>query len=83
MQPLLLGDYAVGRNSGDDSLIYVLVIRLKPFGVYMTCVVPNKGLHDFAIKRLSQFILSCGLIKFSYRADKEPSVVAYFKKHVG
>ena len=77
-QPLLVGDYAFIRNTGDDQLIPVLVIRLKPMGVYMAAVVPCKGVHEWVVKRLARFILDCGLITFSYRADKEPSSVALF-----
>ena len=42
----------------------------------MTCVVPSKGVHSFAVKRLSKFILATGLVQFSYRPDKEQSIVA-------
>ena len=80
VQPLLVGDYAFVRNTGDDVLVPVLVVRLKPHGVYFACVVPSKGVHPWVAERLSRFILECGLIQFSYRADKEPAIVALFQE---
>ena len=78
-QPLLVGDYAFIRNSGDDQLVCLLVCCLYPFRIYLTCVVPNKGVHEFAIKRLERFIADTGLVKFNYRSDNEPNLVAMFQ----
>ena len=80
LQPLLVGDYAFVRSTGDDHLVPVLILRLKPFGIYLAIVVPNKGVHDWVVQRVSRFILDSGLLQFSYRADKEPSIVALFQE---
>ena len=82
VQPLLVGDYAFVRNTGDDKLVPVLIVRLKPHGVYFAAVVPSKGTHPWVVERLSRFILERGRIQVSYRADKEPSIVALSKKLV-
>ena len=68
------------RNSGDDHLTCILVVRLYPFRICLTCVVPNKGVHDFAVKRLAQFMGDTGLVRFNYRSDREPSIVAMFEQ---
>ena len=76
MQPLLVADYAFARNKGDDALVTLLIARLYPYGVYFVVLVPNKGIHQFVIDRFARFMNECGLIKFSYRADREPSILA-------
>ena len=73
------GGYAVIRNTGDDRLVCVLVVCLYPFKIFLSCVAPNKGVHDYAVKRLAKFINDCGLVKFSYRSDREPSIVSMFE----
>lgn len=80
LQPLLVGEYAFIRNAGDDELVPVLICRLKPHGVYFATVVPETGVHPWVAERLARFILECWLIQFSYRADREPSIVALFQE---
>ena len=82
LQPLLVADYAFVRNKGDDTLVPLLVARLYPFGVYFVVVVPCKGIHKTVVERLARFLNEAGLVKFSVRSDKEPSISPCLKKHV-
>ena len=74
--PLLVGDYGFVRNTQDESLVTLLVMRLYPYGLYFSCVVDVKGPDPVASERLAHFIKSAGLLHFAYRSDKEPAIVA-------
>ena len=78
--PLLVADYAFVRNSNDDALVCVLIARLKPLGVFLACIVPNKGVHEVAIARFTRFIMEMGLVHFTYRSDKEPSIISVIQE---
>ena len=55
MIPFLVADFAYGRNSGDDQLACVLVVRVYPLGIYWACTVDQKGRHDpRVVRRLAQ-----------------------------
>ena len=49
--PLLVGDYCFVRNSGDDNLMCVLVMKLYPFGLFFACMVPKKGYNEDVIEK--------------------------------
>ena len=74
--PLLVWDYGFVRNTQDENLVTLLVMRLYPYGLYFSCVVDVKGPDPVASERLAHFIKSAGLLHFAYRSDKEPAIVA-------
>ena len=41
--PLLVGDCGFSGNSGDDTLVCVLVLQLHPNGILFACIVQKKG----------------------------------------
>ena len=76
--PLLVGDYGFIRNSGDDQLMCVLILKLYPFGVLFACMVPKKGVEASIVKKVAKFVIDMGLTHFAYRSDREPSILALF-----
>ena len=73
---MLVWDYGFIRNSGDDALVCVSILKLYPFRVLFACAVPKKGVDELTIKKVSKFLVDMGLTHFAYRSDKEPGVVA-------
>ena len=74
--PLLIGAYGFIRNSGDDTLICVLAMKLYPYGVLFACVVPKKGIEATIVRKVASFINDMGLTHVVYRSDREPSIVS-------
>ena len=58
----------------------LLIGRLCPYRVFFVCVVPRKGVHPQVVERLARFLNEAGLVQFSYRSDKEPSIIAMFEE---
>ena len=57
--PLLVGDYGFARNSQDQSLVTILVMRLYPYRLFFSCKVDVKGPDPVAAERLAHFIKKC------------------------
>ena len=74
--PLLVGDYCFPKHSADTEAMTALVIRVYPYKVFFVCSVLAKGRDPQVIHRLARFIKDCGLTHFTYRSDREPSIVA-------
>ena len=74
--PLLVGDYCFPKQSGEDESITTLVIRVYPYKLFFVCAVPVKGRDPRIVQRLERFIKECGLVHFTFRSDREPSIVA-------
>ena len=49
--PLLVGDYCFVRNSGDDNLVCILVLKLYPYGMLFAAVVNRKGFDEDIVKK--------------------------------
>ena len=63
--PLLCGDYCHVRNSQDDDLASILVMKLFPVGMYFASVIGEKGLDLVIIKPASTSIEKhCGVLTF-------------------
>ena len=81
--PLMVGDYAFPKHFADADTITLLVIRVYPYKLVFSCVVPSKGRHPDVVNRLTRFIKECGLTQFTYRSDLEPSIMAMMGDAVG
>ena len=78
--PLLVGDYAFCRDSKDESLATLLILRLFPYKLIFAFVVPAKGPDPLVVARLAKLITDCGLVHFAYRSDKEPAIIAMIQE---
>ena len=78
--PLLVGDYAFCRDSKDESLATLLVLRLYPYKLIFGFVVPAKGPDPLVVTRLAKLITDCGLVHFAYRSDKEPAIISMIQE---
>ena len=78
--PLLVGDYCFPKHSGDAESLTTLVIRVYPYKLFFVCVVPVKGRDPRIVQRLERFIKECGLVHFTFRSDREPSIVAMLEE---
>ena len=78
--PLLVGDYCFPKHSGDAESLTTLVIRVYPYKLFFVCVVPMKGRDPRVVQRLERFIKECGLVHFTFRSDREPSIVAMIEE---
>ena len=80
--PQLATDYCFIRDSVDQDTATCLVARVYPWKMTFAIVVDLKGRDESAIKRLSNFIKSCGLTHFSYRSDQEKSLLALVEEAI-
>ena len=76
--PRPVGDYGFIGNSGDDSLVCVLILKVYPYGILLACIVPKKGAEDSVVNLVSNLILDMGLTPFAYWLDREPNIMALF-----
>ena len=74
--PLLVADYCFIRDSADQDLATVLVVRVYPHRMTLATCVDAKGRDEKAINRVASFIKSCGLTQFAYRCDQESAIGA-------
>ena len=77
--PLLVGDYGFVKDSHDDDSITLLVLRLLPYRITFAMAVPSKGPDPRVVARIARFIRECGLLHFTYRSDREPSITSMFE----
>ena len=78
--PLLVGDYCFLRNSSDEILQTVLVVRVYPFRMLLAIPVSAKGATDeYAVSRLVDFIKNVGVNQFVHISDQEASLRATFE----
>ena len=77
---LTCGDYCFPKHSGDIETLTTLVIRVYPYKLFFVCVVPVKGRDPRIVQRLERFIKECGLVHFTFRSDREPSIVAMLEE---
>ena len=75
--PLLVGDYGFIKDGTDDENATVLVLKLWPFKLIVSCLVASKGSDPLVVARLCRFIMECGLKHFAYRSDREPAIVSH------
>ena len=80
--PLLCGDDCHVRNTQDDDLASILVLKLFPVGMFFASVIGEKGLDLGIIKLVSDFIKNCGLLKFVYKSDREPAILTMLEAAV-
>ena len=74
--PLLVGDYAFCRDSKDEGLATLLILRILPYRLTFAFVVATKGPDPLVVTRIAKLITDCGLVHFAYRSDKEPAIIA-------
>ena len=70
----------IGRYREIQHNPFYLVIVQHTCGRCWTYQVPNKGVHEYAIMRVTRVISEMGLVQFRYRSDKEPSIVAMIEE---
>ena len=73
--PLLVGDYCFPKHSGDANYFGHPSIPLQAF----LCIVPV-GRRPRIVQRLERFIKERGLVHFTFRSDREPSIVAIIEE---
>ena len=78
--PLLVGDYAFCRDSKDEGLATLLVLRLFPYRLIFSFVVAAKGPDPLVVTRIAKLITDCGLMHFAYRSDKEPAIISMIQE---
>ena len=59
--PLLVLDYCFIKNEADTTMLTLLVGKLYPYRKTFACVVDAKGVDQYAIARMSEFIRQSGL----------------------
>ena len=78
--PLLVGDYGFVRDSRDEDVATLLVLRLYPYKLTFAMVVKSKGPDPSTVARIARLITDFGLVHFAYRSDKEPSIVSMIQE---
>ena len=77
---LLVGDYGFVKDSKDGSQLTLLIMKLYPYKIYVACAVKQKGPDPLVVARIAQFLKDMGLQHFSYRSDKEPSIISMMEE---
>ena len=78
--PLMVGDYCFPKHSDDSDPLTCLVIRVRPYKLYLCMKVSAKGRDPAVVHRLARFIKEVGLTHFTYRSDREPAILAMFEE---
>ena len=74
--PLLVADYCFVRDSRDDDLLTVFVGRLYPSRAIVAIPCDVRGVDDYAVGRLAQFLRDCGVKRLVHMSDQERSLGA-------
>ena len=70
----LVTDYGYGRDSNDEIMATVLVVRLYPYNVVFATIVEKKGSYPAIVKQVATWIQEAGLVHFTYRTDMEEAI---------
>ena len=76
--PLLVADYAQIRDSHDEELATLLIGRIYPAKALFAVVCDQKGVDDYVITRIAQFLRDSGYRHVVYKSDQERSIRAMF-----
>ena len=68
----MVGDYAFVRNSHDEIILKLLVIRLYPSGLWFVCVVNRKG--TFLSKPNLAYTMA---LQHEFSNNKSPKQLSY------
>ena len=71
--PLLSADYGFFGDEKSPPFT-VIVVYIRPFGIYVVAIVDQTGATDYMVKQLSDWIQQCGLVRFLDRSDREASL---------
>ena len=78
--PLMVADYCFPKHSDESDTLTVLVLRIFPYKLFLCCHVAAKGRDPIVVHRVARFIKECGLTQFTYRADREPAIMAMIEE---
>ena len=77
--PFVVADYGYARNSGEDNLICILVIKIYPFGLFWAAVGEGTSLHDENVaRRIAGLFQNPGLLQIAFRSDQEATLTSMF-----
>ena len=74
--PVISIDYMYLGNKGEEKGSPILAGIDAKSGTMFAQVVPEKGIHSYAVKRLSQEIRRMGYQKIVLKSDQEPAIMA-------
>jgi len=74
--PVVSIDYMFLGNKGEEKGSPILAGIDAKSGTMFAQLVPEKGVHSYAVKRLSQEIKRMGYTKIILKSDQEPAIVA-------
>ena len=74
--PLLVLDDCFMKHAEEGDLQTVLVGKLYPARKTFACVTDSKGMDEYAVSRMSEFIRQSGLTRFVYKSDQETAIRA-------
>ena len=82
--PLFALDYAFVRSKEDEVLAKMLVGKLYPSRKTFACVVDSKGVDQYVINRMINFIRESGLNNFNcvYKSDQESPLRAMLEEAI-
>ena len=78
--PLMVADYCFPKHSNESDTLTVLILRIYPYKLFLCCHVAAKGRDPVVVHRVARFIKECGLTQFTYRADREPAIMAMIEE---
>lgn len=78
--PLLAADYAQARDCEDEALATLLIGRLYPAKQILAVPCAQKGIDDYVITQVAQFIKRSGYKHVVYKSDQEASIRAMFEE---
>ena len=64
------------------ALVTMLVANVAPYGVVFTAIADGKGSVPVVVRQLGTWIQECGLVKFTYRTDREHAMGDLLKTSV-
>ena len=77
--PLLVADYCFVQDKRDEDLLTCFVGRLYPSRTVIAIPCDVKGVDDYAVGRLTQFLKGCGITRLAYMCDQEKPLNAMIR----
>ena len=72
--PLMVADYCFVRDSRDQDLLVLMVVRMYPSRATFAIPCDVKGSDEYATHRLANCVRCCGVVRMSYMCDQECSL---------
>ncbi len=65
-----------GQEKEEEKEMPIIVVKDNKTKITMAKVVPNKGVHEYAVEVVRRFVEQLGSNKVIWKSDNEPAILA-------